>query len=90
MPPPQALRFVVPPVGNYFVLLFKDTALVSTISIAELRFRGQLIAADTFKHMRIDTVISAIHLAIIVRASLIVRRLQRRFDPRRKLQNRSP
>ncbi|HEY6434701.1 MAG TPA: amino acid ABC transporter permease, partial [Acetobacteraceae bacterium] len=31
---PQAIRIVIPPVGNYFISLFKDTALVSTISIA--------------------------------------------------------
>jgi len=50
----------------------------------------QLIAADTFKHMRVYTVVSAIHLAIIVPRSLTVRCLERRFEPGRKLQNRSP
>lgn len=87
---PQAVRIVVPPVGNYFVSLFKDTALVSTISIAELMFRGQLIAADTFKYMRIYTVVFGIYLAISIPASLAVRYLERRFDPGRKLQNRPP
>ncbi len=87
---PQAIRIVVPPVGNYFVSLFKDTALVSTISIAELMFRGQLIAADTFKYMRIYTVVFGIYLAISIPASLAVRYLERRFDPGRKLQNRPP
>ena len=87
---PQAIRIVVPPVGNYFVSLFKDTALVSTISIAELMFRGQLIAADTFKYMRIYTVVFAIYLVISVPASLAVRYLERRFDPGRKFQNSVP
>ncbi len=87
---PQAIRIVVPPVGNYFVSLFKDTALVSTISIAELMFRGQLIAADTFKYMRIYTVVFGIYLAISIPASLAVRYLERRFDPGRKPQNRAP
>jgi len=87
---PQAIRIVVPPVGNYFVSLFKDTALVSTISIAELMFRGQLIAADTFKYMRIYTVVFGIYLAISIPASLAVRYLERRFDPGRKAQNRAP
>jgi polar amino acid transport system permease protein len=87
---PQAIRIVVPPVGNYFVSLFKDTALVSTISISELMFRGQLIAADTFKYMRIYTVVFAIYLVISVPASLAVRSLERRFDSARKFQNRVP
>ncbi len=80
---PQAIRIVVPPVGNYFVSLFKDTALVSTISIAELMFRGQLIAADTFKYMRIYTVVFVIYLVISIPASLAVRSLERRYGPGR-------
>ncbi len=80
---PQAVRIVVPPVGNYFVSLFKDTALVSTISIAELMFRGQLIAADTFRYMRIYTAVFVIYLLISIPASAAVRWLERRFDPGR-------
>lgn len=80
---PQAVRVVVPPVGNYFVSLFKDTALVSTISIAELMFRGQLIAADTFKYTRIYTAVFIIYLLISIPASAAVRWLERRFDPGR-------
>lgn len=85
---PQAIRIVVPPVGNYFVSLFKDTALVSTISIAELMFRGQLIAADTFKYMRIYTVVFVIYLVISIPASLAVRWLERRYGPGRTLRAR--
>lgn len=80
---PQAVRIVVPPLGNYFISLFKDTALVSTISIGELMFRGQLIAADTFKYMRVYTTVFVIYLAISIPASLAVRWLEHRFDPGR-------
>jgi polar amino acid transport system permease protein len=76
---PQAIRIVIPPVGNYFISLFKDTALVSTISIAELIFRGQLIAADTFKYLQVYTIIFALYLAISFPASLGVRLLERRL-----------
>lgn len=76
---PQAIRIVIPPIGNYFISLFKDTALVSTISIAELIFRGQLIAADTFKYLKIYTVIFLMYLAISFPASLAVRQLERRL-----------
>jgi polar amino acid transport system permease protein len=76
---PQAIRIVIPPLGNYFVSLFKDTALVSTISIAELIFRGQLIAADTFKYLQIYTIIFVMYLAISFPASLGVRVLERRL-----------
>ena len=87
---PQAVRIVVPPVGNYFVSLFKDTALVSTISIAELMFTGQLIASDTFKYMRIYSVVFIIYVVISVPASLGVRWLEARLAsdrPRRSNTN---
>ena len=66
--------------GNYFVSLFKDTALVSTISIAELMFTGQLIASDTFKYMRIYSVVFVIYVLISAPASLGVRWLERRLQ----------
>jgi polar amino acid transport system permease protein len=78
---PQAIRIVVPPVGNYFISMFKDTALVSTISIAELMFSGQLIASDTFKYMQVYSIVFMIYLAISIPASLGVRWLERRLDP---------
>jgi polar amino acid transport system permease protein len=77
---PQAIRIVIPPVGNYFVSLFKDTALVSTISIAELMFTGQLIASDTFKYMRIYSVVFVIYVLISAPASLGVRWLEKRLE----------
>ena len=81
---PQAFRIVVPPVGNYFISLFKDTALVSTISIAELIFTGQLIAADTFKYLQVYSIIFVIYLAISYPASLGVSWLERRLEPGRR------
>ncbi len=76
---PQAFRIVVPPVGNYFISLFKDTALVSTISVSELLFSGQLLAAETFRYIEIYSVIFVMYLGISYPASLGVRWLERRL-----------
>ncbi|HXP73390.1 MAG TPA: amino acid ABC transporter permease [Stellaceae bacterium] len=76
---PQALRIVIPPVGNYFISLFKDTALVSTISIAELLFTGQLIAAETFRYLEIYSFIFTIYILISYPASLGVKWLERQL-----------
>lgn len=81
---PQAMRIVVPPVGNYFISLFKDTALVSTISIAELVFTGQLIAADTFKYLQVYSIVFVIYLVISYPASLGVQVLERRLNRARR------
>lgn len=77
---PQAWRIVIPPTGNYFVSLFKDTALVSTISIAELMFQGQLIASDTFRYMRIYSIVFVIYIIISIPASMGVRWLEWHFN----------
>lgn len=76
---PQALRIIIPPVGNYFISLFKDTALVSTISIAELLFTGQLLAAETFKYLEIYSFIFTTYILISYPASLGVKWLERRM-----------
>lgn len=76
---PQAFRIVIPPVGNYFISLFKDTALVSTISVSELLFSGQLLAAQTFRYIEIYSIIFVIYLAISYPASLGVRAIERRL-----------
>ncbi len=76
---PQAIRVVIPPLGNYFISCFKDTALVSTISIGELMFRGQLLAAENFKYLQIYSIIFVIYLVVSYPASLGVRALERHF-----------
>ena len=45
---PQALRIAVPPLGNYFIAMFKDTALVSTITVPELMFTVDSLASTTY------------------------------------------
>ena len=74
---PQALRIVIPPIGNYFIALFKDSALVSVISITELLRAGQLLAATTYKHFEIFTMVALIYLAISYPATWAVAWLER-------------
>ena len=45
---PQAIRIVIPTLGNYFIGLFKDTALCSVVSIQEVVFTAQILAARNF------------------------------------------
>jgi polar amino acid transport system permease protein len=81
---PQAIRIVIPPIGNYLISMFKDTALVSTISIGELLFRGQLLAAENFKYLQIYSFIFVLYVVISYPASMGVRALERslRIDRR--------
>lgn len=81
---PQAIRIVIPPVGNYFISLFKDTALVSTISLGELIFQGQLLAAENFRYLQIYSIIFVIYLVISYPASRAVIALERAMSLDRK------
>jgi polar amino acid transport system permease protein len=76
---PQAIRIVVPPLGNYFISLFKDTSLASTITVKELIFSGQIIAATNFQYFTIFTIAGAIYLALSYPGSLGVQMLERRM-----------
>jgi len=76
---PQAIRIVVPPLGNYFISLFKDTALASIITVKELLFTGQIIAATNFQYFTIFTIIGVIYLALSYPGSLAVQYLERRM-----------
>lgn len=76
---PQAIRLVIPSVGNYFVSLFKDSALVSVIALTELMRAGQLLASSTFKHFEIFTLVALIYLAISYPATWLVRWIEQYF-----------
>src|ERR1700704_3892708 len=61
---PQAFRIIVPSLGNFFVSIFKDSALVSVITMRDLMFSGQLLASATYKHFEIFAMVAAIYFLI--------------------------
>jgi His/Glu/Gln/Arg/opine family amino acid ABC transporter permease subunit len=77
---PQAGRLALPATGNYFIGLFKDSALASTISVTELLFSGQILAAQTFQYFSIYGVVALLYLLISYPASLGLRALEKRID----------
>jgi polar amino acid transport system permease protein len=74
---PQAVRIVIPPIGNIFVGLFKDTSLLSILTIRELMFEGQILAATNFRHITIFTVVVVLYLAVCWPSAAIIDRLER-------------
>ena len=74
---PQAIRVVIPPLGNYGISLFKDTSLVSIVTVKELIFTGQIISSTNFQYATVFTLIGAIYLAFSYPSALLVRWLER-------------
>lgn len=76
---PQVVRVAIPPLGNYFIGLFKDTALLSTISVVELTFASRLLGSSTFQYVPIYTAAFVLYFLISFPASMAVRALERRL-----------
>jgi ectoine/hydroxyectoine ABC transporter permease protein EhuD len=77
---PQAIRVVIPPLGNYGISLFKDTSLVSIVTVKELIFTGQIVSSTNFQYATVFTIIGVIYLAFSYPSALLVRWLERRMS----------
>ncbi|MDD7441468.1 MAG: amino acid ABC transporter permease [Sutterellaceae bacterium] len=76
---PQAFKRIIPPLGNEFIAMLKDSSLVSVIGFEELTRSGQLIIAQTYGSFEIWTCVALIYLAMTLTISQLVAFLERRF-----------
>ena len=81
---PQAVKIVLPPYGNIMIMMLKDSSQASTITVAELTLKGQLIAASTFKYTSVLTMVAVLYLVMSVPLIFFVRWLERRMGEARK------
>ncbi|MDY5482479.1 MAG: amino acid ABC transporter permease [Veillonella caviae] len=75
---PQAFRAIIPPLGNEFIAMLKDSSLVSVIGFEELTRRGQLIIAKTYASFEIWGAVAIIYLVMTVSISQLVGYLERK------------
>ena len=81
---PQAFKRVIPPLGNEFIALLKDSSLVSVIGFEELTRRGQLIIARTYGSLEIWLSVAIIYLAMTVTISRFVAYLEKHYEIKEK------
>ena len=81
---PQAFKRVIPPLGNEFIALLKDSSLVSVIGFEELTRRGQLIIAKTYGSLEIWLSVAIIYLIMTLTISRFVAFLEKKFNTERK------
>jgi polar amino acid transport system permease protein len=77
---PQALRQQLPVILSLNISLFKDTALVSTIAVADLMFISNTISAQNYRALEIFTLAALIYFAIAFPVSLITSSIERRMQ----------
>lgn len=76
---PQAFKQIIPPLGNEFIAMLKDSSLVSVIGFEELTRRGQLIIARTYGSLEIWLSVAFIYLMMTLTISRFVAYLERRY-----------
>ncbi|WP_063581228.1 ectoine/hydroxyectoine ABC transporter permease subunit EhuD [Achromobacter ruhlandii] len=77
---PQAIPPVVPALGNYLVAMFKDTPLLSAITVVELLQQSKMIGSATFRYTEPLTLVGVLFLALSLIAAWGVRGLEARLQ----------
>ena len=78
---PQAIRRVLPPIGNDFVAMLKDSSLVSVLAVNDLTHKGDLHRARTFRTFETWNTVTFLYLIMTIGFSRVVRYLERRLSP---------
>jgi arginine/lysine/histidine/glutamine transport system substrate-binding/permease protein len=81
---PQAFRRMIPPLGNEFISLLKDTSLVAVIGFEELFRKGQLIVAENYRAFEIYAAVAVIYLCLTLVSSQAFSRLEAWMNPGKK------
>lgn len=76
---PQALRNILPPLGNEFVAMIKDSALVSALGVQDITQLGKVYSASNFTFFETYNVVAFLYLIMTVSLSLLVRLLEHRL-----------
>ena len=79
---PQTIKVVLPPVGNEFIALLKDSSLVSILAVADLLRRGREFASKTFYYFETYTVVALVYLVITLFLSKLVSLMEERLNRR--------
>ena len=77
---PQAIPPVIPALGNYLIAMFKDTPLLSAITVMEVLQVAKIAGAESFRYLEPLTLVGVMFLVLSLTASRLVRRLEARYD----------
>ncbi len=77
---PQTVRVVLPPLGNEFIALLKDSSLVSILAVSDLLRRGREYASKTFDYFEAFTVVALVYLVMTLFFSRLVALMEQRMN----------
>lgn len=76
---PQAVPPTIPVMGNYLIVMFKETPLLSAITVGELLMTAKSLGSQSFKYLELYTLVGILFLVLSYLSSLIVRRAEIRL-----------
>lgn len=76
---PQAIRRVLPPLGNDFIAMLKDSSLVSVLGVPDITQMGKVYAASTFLYFETYNIVAFLYLSMTIVLSLGVRWMERKM-----------
>jgi polar amino acid transport system permease protein len=76
---PQAVRPIIPVMGNYLIMMFKDSAILSSITLLELMGMSLQIGSSVYRYLEPITIAGLLYLLISFPSSLLIRRLEQRL-----------
>ncbi|MCP4072041.1 MAG: amino acid ABC transporter permease [Hyphomicrobiales bacterium] len=76
---PQAIRTILPPLGNDFVAMVKDSSLVSVLGVADITQMGKVYAAGSFRFFETYSIVAYIYLIMTITLSIGLRGLEKRM-----------
>jgi len=74
---PQALRIVIPPLGNEFIAMLKDTSLLSLLSLREITQRGREFTARTFEYFPGYNTVAIVYIGLTLAAASLLKYVER-------------
>lgn len=80
---PQAIRLVIPPLGNLFIALIKNSAILAAISLGELMFQASLVNNRTFRTFEVFTAVIIFYLLLTLPLSWLLVYVERKLNPLR-------
>lgn len=79
---PQAFRMILPPLGNDFVAMVKDSSLVAVLGITDIAQLAKVTAAGNFRYFETYNVAALLYLVMTITLSLALRRFEARMRMR--------
>ncbi len=76
---PQAFKNVLPALGNEFIVLIKETAVVGYIGLADLTYAGNTIGGNTYEYLYPLLAVALVYLVLVLGISALINRLERRL-----------